>query len=52
MYFSYVTHWILLFANPKAADLVCHLPGSRPSSFTAEKAGGGAKWMYLKCVAH
>ncbi|KAJ6592975.1 hypothetical protein B0H19DRAFT_1365228 [Mycena capillaripes] len=34
-----------------AADLAYHFPGSRPSSCTAEKAGGGAKWVYLRCVA-
>ncbi|KAJ7247458.1 hypothetical protein C8J57DRAFT_1240786 [Mycena rebaudengoi] len=28
-----------------AADLACSLPGSRLSSYTAEKAGGRAKWV-------
>ncbi|KAJ7681584.1 hypothetical protein B0H17DRAFT_1205711 [Mycena rosella] len=32
----------------QAADLACSLSGSRPSSYTAEKAGGGAKWAYVE----
>ncbi|KAJ6592988.1 hypothetical protein B0H19DRAFT_11680 [Mycena capillaripes] len=33
------------------ADLPRYLSGSRPSSSTAEKAGGGAKWVYLSVAS-
>ncbi|KAJ7927790.1 hypothetical protein B0H13DRAFT_2312193 [Mycena leptocephala] len=37
-------------ALPDVAALACSLSGSRLSSYTAEKAGGGTKWAYLRCL--
>jgi hypothetical protein len=51
LYFSYVTHWILLYCESTGRGLgfafVWHW-----SSYTAEKACGGAKWVGVFEVRH
>ncbi|KAJ7303451.1 hypothetical protein DFH08DRAFT_1089441 [Mycena albidolilacea] len=37
--------------NPQAAYLARSFSGSRPLSYTAENADGGANWAYLSCRA-
>jgi hypothetical protein len=52
IFYTLLTPWILLFlVNLQAAYLACSLSGSRPLSYAAENADGGANWAYLRCVA-